>query len=141
MAVVWAITSSNWSLEMKFTLSRLTWRWRERGSVDWPTALVTNMLSRPTATTPAKAVPNAVERLLATPRNAPTSPASDWGADVTMTLNSSVSNEPSPRPTMSKPRMTIAVPQLLPTTNDSNVSPPATRAKATMAIRRGVKRS
>ncbi len=35
----------------------------------------------------------------------------------------------------------MGVPQLLPTTKDSSVSPPATRAKATMAMRRGVSRS
>ena len=96
------------------------------------------MLSKLTATTPANAVPSAVERLLATPRSAPTSPASDLGDEVTITLNSKVSNAPSPRPTIISPRMTIPVPQLLPTTKDSKVNPMATSVKAMTAIRRGV---
>src|SRR5215471_18762910 len=97
------------SLVTKSTSSKRTWVLSSTGSSDRLKAEVRNTPSSPTATTLANAAPSAFETLFATPRNAPTSPASRLGDADTSTLNSSVSSVPSPIPTRSRPRMTATV--------------------------------
>ncbi len=103
--------------------------------------LLMRKASTPTVSTPARAVPSAVDRLLAVPRNAPTSPANSLGDDVTRMLNNSVSSDPSPRPNDDRLMMTAGVPQPLPMVKASKTRAADTMLKATMAIWRGVNRS
>src|SRR5262249_41127457 len=112
-ALVLASTSFKCVFVTKLTWSRSTSVLSESGMLERLSCAVTNTLSRATATTLANAVPSAVERLFATPRSAPTSPANSLGDKATSTLNNSVSSAPSPIPATISPAITVGVPQSL----------------------------
>src|SRR5262249_26728513 len=123
VAEVLPSTPLRWSLVTKSTLSKRTAFSSRGGSSEWPKADARSTLRSPTATTLANAAPIAFETLFATPRNAPTSPASRLGEADTSTLNNSVRSVPSPMPTRIRPEMTAKVPQSWPTLNATTTRP------------------
>src|SRR5262245_55842239 len=129
------------SLVTKSTSSKRTWVLSSGGSSDWLKAEARNTSNNPTATTLANAAPSAFETLFATPRNAPTSPASRLADADTSTLKSSVSSVPSPMPTRSRPRMTATVLQSSPTVKATATRPTAIRTNEAIPRLRGAKRS
>src|SRR5262245_56633106 len=131
---------SSW-LVTKLASSERTSAWSLGGNSDRLRAEARNTPSSPTATTLAAAAPSAFETLFATPRNAPTSPASRLGDADTSTLNSSVSSVSSPIPTRRRPRMTATVLQSLPTVKATTTRPIAIRMNEAIPRRRGETRS
>src|SRR5699024_555009 len=75
-----------------------------------------------TSTAPITAVPTAEARFWVVPRSEPTSPARCFGAEVTSTLNTSVTSAPCPIPKTMRPRIVGRVSQLFVTTNASQIS-------------------
>src|SRR5699024_5604141 len=93
-----------------------------------------------TRSAPTTAVPTAEARFWVLPRIDPTSPASSAGADVTRTLNTSVTRAPWPMPNAIRPTIVGTVSQLLVTTTDSQTRAAVASVKAATPIVRGLNR-
>ena len=97
-------------------------------------------LSSATSIAPTIAVPTAEARFWVLPRSEPTSPASSAGAEVTRTLNTSVTSAPCPIPKATSPMIVGRVSQLLFTTNESQTSAAVARVNAATPMVRGLNR-
>ena len=96
------------------------------------------LLSRPTRSAPASAVPTPAARFWVVPRSEPTSPASSLGAAVTSTLKTSVTSAPWPSPNTISPIITTGALQSLRTTQASHSSASVQMAKPICPMRCGV---